>query len=237
MKKIEVKDKIIDLIGSNRISSTEVADALGKKGALPGLTAVNNNSFVVGEIHYIYAFSNSNWSIHEQIRDLPHDVVVYVDAFDCEDSAIFGDLVAKYIMLYKKAKGVIVNGSLRDIPDLYKYNFPIWCKGFTPIGCFNKKEVLGDDIKRKTELAKAYFQGSVVVCDDTGCTIIEKEKLNEGTFLNLEMIELQEDIWSYCINTLKWSTYDTICLKKYLLHPEYLPEVLRGKVKLIPFEK
>jgi 4-hydroxy-4-methyl-2-oxoglutarate aldolase len=234
---MNITNKIIDLIGSNRISSTEVADALGKQGALPGFKAVNNNNFVVGELYYIYAFGNSNWSIHEQIRDIPQNAVIYVDAYNCEDSAIFGDLVSKYILLYKKAKGIIVNGMLRDIPDLRKYNFSIWCKGFTPIGCFNKKEELDIDTKNKIEVAKAYFQNSIVVCDDTGCTIIEKEKLNNDTFSRLEMIELQEDIWSYCINTLKWSTYDTICMKKYLLHPEFLPEVLREKVKLIPFEK
>jgi hypothetical protein len=61
--------------------------------------------------------------------------------------------------------------------------------------------------------------------------------VTDETFARLELIELQEDIWGYCVNTLKWSTYDTVCLKKYLTDPSVLPEILREKVKRIPFKK
>jgi peptide-methionine (S)-S-oxide reductase len=37
------------------------------------------------------------------------------------------------------------------------------------------------------------------------------KQINEELLSKLEFIELQEDIWYYCIDTLKWSTYKTIC--------------------------
>lgn len=55
------------------------------------------------------------------------------------DKAIFGDLVSKYILLYKRAKAIVINGILRDIPDLIKENYPIWLNGKSPIGCVNRK--------------------------------------------------------------------------------------------------
>ncbi len=234
---MNITERCNDLIESNRISSTELADALDKNGVMPGFISVNPGKFLTGKMHYVYAHSQSNWPIHEQIRELPADCVIFVDTFGCEDKAVFGDLVAKYILLYQKARGIIVNGLLRDIPDLRKYGFPIWCRGFTPLGCYNLEVPESNEVSSLAKSAKARLQDGIVVCDDSGCTMIEANQVNETLFCKLEMIELQEDIWAYCINTLKWSTYDTVCLRKYLTNSEVLPEFLREKVKQIPFKK
>lgn len=234
---MNLTEKCIDLIESNRISSTEVADALGKRGVISGVTAINPGQHVAGKIHYVYTYDESNWPLHEQIRELPENCLLFVDTFNCDNKAIFGDLVSKYLILYKKIKGVVVKGLMRDIPDIKKYNFPIWCKGYSPLGCYNRpvdasKEVIASAKKRSSVL-----EGGIMVCDDSGCTVIERSLVGEELFSKLESIELQEDIWSFCINTLKWSTFDTVCLKKYLTNPEVLPEILREKVKSIPFKQ
>ena len=221
----------VDLIHSNRISSTEVADALGKKGVIPHMKPIREGSFLVGKVHYIFAHSGSNWPIHEQAEQLPPDHVVFVDAFDCGDKAIFGDLVAKFMMLYRKTRGIVVNGTLRDIPDLKKYGYPIWCTGHTPLGCSNKNIAPSPEILALAEQRRQRFQGGILVSDDSGSTLIEPSEINETLFKKLEFIELQEDVWSYCINTLKWSTYKTICQKHYLEEPEVLPPFLREKIR------
>lgn len=232
---MDISDAIIELIESNRISSTEVADALGKKGVIDGLNPINNGQFRVGKAHYIYAHNETNWPVHEQAQSLPHNCFLYVDTFDCKDKAIFGDLVSKYMMLYQKVKGIVVKGKMRDIPDLKKYSFPIWCQGFSPLGCRNVDIKPSEEIVLAAKNRAEKINGGIIVCDDSGCTLIEKSLVNENTYAKLELIELQEDIWGFCINTLKWSTYDTICLKKYLDMPEVLPNILREKVKSIKF--
>jgi len=45
--------------------------------------------------------------------------------------------------------------------------------------------------------------------------MIPKELHNEEFLGKLDWIEEQEDIWFECIDRRKWSTYDTVCLKKY----------------------
>lgn len=64
---------------------------------------------------------------------------MFIEAFNCGDRAIIGELVSKYILLYKQAKAVVCNANMRDANDLIKQNYPIWCKGFSPVGCFNRK--------------------------------------------------------------------------------------------------
>ncbi|MBP9185552.1 MAG: RraA family protein [Bacteroidia bacterium] len=234
---MNITEKCIELIESNRISSTEVADALDKTGVLNNLQPVNTGRHVVGRAHYVYAHDESNWPLHDQIQELPENCLLYVDTFNCGDKAIFGDLVSKYLLLYKKVKGIVVQGKMRDIPDIKKYSFPIWCTGYSPLGCYNRDIAPSNEIIEEVEKRKRHINGGIIVCDDSGCTLIKKDLVSEDTFNRLELIELQEDIWSFCINTLKWSTYDTVCQKKYLTNPEVLPDILKDKVKLISFKK
>lgn len=234
---MNIRDKCIDLIESNRISSTEVADALDKTGVLTDLQPVNPGRHVVGMVHYVFAHDESNWPLHEQIQVVPENCVLYVDTFNCNDRAIFGDLVSKYLLLYKRVKGIVVKGKMRDIPDIKKYTFPIWCTGYSPLGCYNKKVHPSDEILKQVEERKSLLNNGILICDDSGCTLIKENLVTVDTYNRLELIELQEDIWSFCINTLKWSTFDTVCLKKYLTNPEVLPDILKEKVKQISFKK
>ena len=63
---------------------------------------------------------------------------------------------------------------------------------------------------------KDKYDGSIMVCDDTGVVMIPKDKIDKKLLTELEFIEFQEDVWFYCVDTLKMSTYDTVCMKKYL---------------------
>lgn len=213
---MEIKNKIIDYIRKNRISTTEVADCLGKSGVLDGLLPLTPRHFVVGEIQYLYAIQDSNWSIHESLDHNPiAEKVIMLDAIDVHGRAVVGDLVSKYILLYLGNKGIVCTGKMRDAPYLIKENYPIWCAGVSPVGCFNTPVSPGkfaEEIKRRT----AFYQGAIAVCDDSGVVIIPKETITEEFYEKLVAIENQEDIWYECIDKRKWSTFRTVCLKDYL---------------------
>ena len=66
------------------------------------------------------------------------------------------------------------------------------------------------------ERLKAIYEGAVMVCDDSGVVMIPKEKITGQLLTKLNFIEFQEDIWFYCLDTLKMSTFDIVCRKKYL---------------------
>ncbi|MBQ8261308.1 MAG: hypothetical protein IJZ00_03380 [Lachnospiraceae bacterium] len=138
---MDIKDKIIDYIRKNRVSTTEVADCLGKTGALQGVLPLNSKHHVVGEVQYLYAIQDSNWTVHEKLDKYPvTDQIIFIDAIDVHDRAIIGDIVSKYILLYMGNKAIICTGKMRDAHCLIKENYPIWCKGVSPIGCFNERK-------------------------------------------------------------------------------------------------
>ena len=210
-----MKDKIIDFIKRNRVCTTEVADCLGKSGALENVMPINQGQFKVGNVHCVYTHEESNWEVHEQVVDTKENDIVFIEAFDCNNRAIIGELVTKYIILYRQASAIVCNAKFRDAAALLKEKYPVWCAGFTPVGCFNRKpmkELDADIISRH----RAMYDGAIAVCDDCGVVIIPKELHTEEFLQKLHHIEDQEDIWFDRLDHYKDNTFQIVCLKNYL---------------------
>lgn len=210
-----VRDRIIEFIKENRVSTTEVADCLGKTGVLPNVLPLISGQFSVGIVKWVYAYDESNWDVHEQLQNVEKGKIIFVESFNCGERAIFGELVSKYLLLYRQAQALVVKGMVRDAHRLIKEKYPIWCTGVTPIGCFNRKNDKKFDEQIK-ESRREMYDGSVAVCDDSGVVIIPTEKLNEDFLKELIFIEEQEDKWFECIDNRKWDTFRTVCKKEYL---------------------
>lgn len=221
-------EEIIEFIRRNRVSTTEVTDALGKSGVISGLYPLTPDQFRVGRARCVFAAHKSNHAVHAQVRDVQEGEVVIVFAHECEDRAILGDLISKFVLLYKGAAALVVVGLVRDAARLRRERYPIWAKGVTPLGCFNTDngafpENLRRDIARKID-------NGVAVCDDGGVVVIPAENLNTGMLERLRHIELQEDIWFYCLDTLKWDTKRIVCEKEYLNQRDLLPQSYREQL-------
>ncbi len=211
---MSIQSRIIDLIKRNRISTTEVADCMNKTGHVPDAMPVTSGKHKVGPVFWAYGYNESNWAIHDQLRDFPEGAILIAEPVNCNNRALFGSLVAKYLMLYRQAEAIVVKGPLRDMPHLIKEQWAIWCSGATPIGCFNCEDGAYLSESRVQELSVKY-KGALAVCDDSGVVIITEEHQSEEFLDKLHFIEEQEDTWFDCIDRRKWDTYDTVCLKKY----------------------
>lgn len=210
-----MKEKIIDYIRRNRVSTTEVADCLGKTGVIENVLPINRGHFKVGSVKWVYAYKETNWDVHEQVISTQEGDIVFIDAIDCKHRAIIGELVAKYILLYRQAAAIVSNAKMRDAGALIRENYPIWSTGVTPVGCFNTKPEPPLDSKTESE-HKEMYDGSIMVCDDCGVVLIPKQMHTEEFMQKLIKIEEQEDIWFDRLDRKKESTFDIVCLKKYL---------------------
>lgn len=206
--------RIVDYIKRNRVSTTEIADCLGKSGVLEGVLPLNRGHFRVGKVRYIYACDESNWTVHEQLVDVKEDEVVVVDTYDCNNRAVLGELVCKYTLLYQQAAAVVCIAPIRDVPALIRENYAVWSKGVSPVGCFNRKpEHLPDATLLKER--KEYFEDAVAVCDDCGVVIVPKKYHTEEFYEKMQQMEAQEDIWFNMLDHYGMNTFEIVCLKKY----------------------
>lgn len=211
---MDLTDNIIDYIEKNRVSSTEVADCLGKTGLLdPKLKPILPKKRAVGKVFYAPSFNGSNWYTHYFLQHAPENHIIFIEAINCGEKSTIGSLVAKYAMLYKRAKGIINLAPIRDAHELIKEEYPIWTYGFSPIGLKNIDNGLDENLYQQK---KAEYEGSIIVADDCGVVIVKKEQLTEDFLQALKNIEEQEDIWFDCLDRLKYSTFEIVCQKKYL---------------------
>lgn len=217
------QDRILEYCIANRVSTTEVADALGKDGVLNKVVPVNPNQFRVGPVRPVFTANNSNFAVHDQIRDVQKGEVVVIFAHNCDGRAIVGDLICKFLLLYKGAAAVVVNGLVRDAARLRREGYAVWSEGVSPLGCYNTPaDPFPAELEEQIRLA---YQGGVAVCDDGGVTVIPANRLTEEMLVRLRRIEMQEDIWFFCLDTLKWDTKKIVCDKAYLTEHELLSSV------------
>ena len=197
-------DKILEYIKKNRVSTTELADCMGKQGLIENAIPLNKKHFIAGKVHYSYCDDESNWNVHKTIQNVPENSVVFVDDLGSNNRAIFGDLVAKYLFLYQQVVGVVTNGKIRDAHTLTKENYPIWSNGANPVGCFNVEPA--NPVENEILISRMnFFENSLIVADDTGVVVITSEFMTEEFYKKLEWIEEQEDIWFDCIDRKKWN--------------------------------
>ena len=221
-------EKMISYIRRNRVSTTEIGDALGKSGVIPKVHALTSDHFKVGRARCVFTAFDSNYDLHDQIKTISEGDIVLVFAHRCDGRALLGDLIAKYILLYRGAESIVVAGHVRDASRLRREHYPIWAEGVTPLGCYNVPAkpfpaALANNIRAK-------YEGGIAVCDDGGVAVIPPDRLNDDMLERLRRIELQEDVWYYCLNTLKWDTKKIVCDKAYLTETEVVPEPFRAEL-------
>jgi 4-hydroxy-4-methyl-2-oxoglutarate aldolase len=217
-------EQIIDFCNKNRVSTTELADALGKTGVFPKVLPISHGLYRVGPVRCVFTANNSNWSVHEQIRQVQEGEVVIIFSHGCDDDrAIIGDLISKYVLLYRGAAAIVVQGLVRDVSALRREGFAVWSEGVSPLGCFNMPV---EEYPAALEVEmRGKYEGALAVCDDGGVTIIARNLLNEKMMQRLQRIEMQEDIWFFCLDTLKWDTKKIVCDKAYLTETNLLSSV------------
>ena len=227
---MDYTQRIIDYCIKNRVSTTEVADALGKSGVLPKVLPINKGMHRVGKVRCVFTSNNSNWEVHEQIKRVkPGEVVIiFTENFD-DDRAVIGDLISKFVLLYKQASAIVVNGNVRDTARLIRDRYAIWSVGVSPLGCYNKH--LGNFPHESTLSLNDMYNDGIAVCDDGGVTVIPQVCINEDMLNRLQRIEMQEDIWAFCLDALKWDTKKIVCDKEYLKETDLLSSIHLEQLK------
>lgn len=170
-----------------KIPSSIISDCLNRYYGMNGeIRPIFEGIRFCGPALTIQSMAGNNLMSHYALTFAEPGDVLVIDARGYVGNAVWGGIQATYAAK-RGVAGLVVDGAIRDVEDMRRMRFPIFCKGVTPAGphkgwadCINVPVQCG---------GIPVFPGDLVVGDDDGVAVVplkSLEKVYEESLRRLE---------------------------------------------------
>ena len=157
------------------VSSSNISDAMHRKGAMKGILPINLGSKIVGRAVTVQTFAG-DWAKPVEAIDLagPGDVLVIYNGSNF--IAPWGGLATLSCKI-KGIEGAVIDGAVRDVDEIRAMNYPIFSSGITPNA--GDPKGMGEINSEITCAGQAVKPGDYIVGDESGVVVVPKERAYE----------------------------------------------------------
>jgi regulator of RNase E activity RraA len=150
-----------------------LGDCMGRLGMMHhSIRPLTSHTVMAGTVYPVLCREGDNLAIHRALDEVrPGDVLV-VNAFGELNRSVFGGILGE-ACIFLGVKGVVIDGSVRDVEDLDRMGLPVYARGVTPAGPYkNGPGAVGDAVACGGIVA---YPGDAIVGDRDGVAVIRPD--------------------------------------------------------------
>lgn len=123
------------------IPASNTADVMSRNCAMnPRIKLVSSPKaqMMVGPAFTVKARAGDNLALHAALNFCNEGDVLVVSNEEDDTRALMGEIMMAYLKYTKKVAGIVLDGPIRDIDEIGKWDFPVYCTGTTPGGPYKE---------------------------------------------------------------------------------------------------
>ena len=179
-KRIYLKREMPDMEVMNQFKSipaSNTADVMGRSCAMnPRIRLVSSPKaqMMVGPAYTVKCRAGDNLALHAALSMCNEGDVIVVSNEEDSTRALIGEVMMAYLRYTKKVAGIVLDGPIRDIDEIGKWDFPGYCTGTTPGGPY--KEGPGEVNVNPGDIILADPDGVIVIPRKDAAVILEEAR-------------------------------------------------------------
>lgn len=162
------------------IPASNTGDVMGRSCAMnPRIKLVSKpvDQMMVGPALTVKCRAGDNLTLHAALNICQEGDVLVVSNEEDDTRALMGEIMMAYLRYTKKVAGIILDGPIRDIDEIGKWDFPVYCTGTTPGGPY--KEGPGEVNVPIACGGVSVNPGDIILADPDGVIVIPRQDAPE----------------------------------------------------------
>jgi RraA family protein len=99
----------------------------------PQIKNLSSDASICGPACTVKVYPGDNLMVHKALDIAQPGDVLVVDAGESGMNGIVGDLISTKAQ-FKGIQGFVIDGLIRDLPDIQALGYPVFARGVTPVG-------------------------------------------------------------------------------------------------------
>jgi len=171
-----------------RFETPDVSDMLNRLYAVDSeiRSLTNPKHRICGPVCTVKVFPGDNLMVHKVLDIAKPGDIVAIDASGSKMNAVIGDIICTKAR-HRGIQAFIVDGLIRDLPQIQELDFPVFARGETPIGPLHRGPgeinypiALGGIVVNPGDVIVADAAGIVAAPQDIVAELIRRLKVHEA---------------------------------------------------------